>query len=380
MKTITILFFSAIVSFGYAQQTINGTIEHDAITRSYILYVPATYVPGTPAPLVLNFHGYSSNANDQMFYGDFRPIADTAGFLLVHPMGTLDGNGETHWNSGWGTGVDDIGFTQALIDSLALDYSVNLDRVYSTGMSNGGFMSYTLACSLSDRIAAIASVTGAMNLGQSTSCNAQHPTPVMEIHGTADGVILYNGSTWYVSTPNTLGFWAGYNQCDASPIVTNVPDINVIDGCTAVHSVYKNGANGVEVEHYQIVSGDHTWPGAPIAWGVTNYDINASEKIWEFFAKYDINGLIGPMGVGDITMNNVSVYPNPSTNSISIDWGELDAQQIRIVNTLGSEIKMLDVATLTSTSFTIQEWIAGTYFIEIYDQKGKRIVSRFVVE
>jgi polyhydroxybutyrate depolymerase len=90
-----------------------------------------------------------------MFYGDFRTIADTAGFLLVHPLGTLDPTGTTYWNSGWGGTVDDIGFTGALIDSIAEAYSVNLDRVYSTGMSNGGFMSYTLACSLSDRIAAI---------------------------------------------------------------------------------------------------------------------------------------------------------------------------------------------------------------------------------
>ena len=380
MKTIAVLFFSAIVSFGFAQQTINGTIEHDAITRSYVLYVPATYTPGTPAPLVLNFHGYTSNASDQMFYGDFRPIADTAGFLLVHPMGTLDGNGETHWNSGWGTGVDDIGFTEALIDSLALDYSINLDRVYSTGMSNGGFMSYTLACSLSDRIAAIASVTGAMNLGQSTSCNAQHPTPVMQIHGTADGVILYNGSTWYVSTANSMSYWTGFNQCDPTPVVTNVPNINTIDGCTAVHYVYQNGNNGVEVELYEIVNGEHTWPGAPIAWGVTNYDINASEKIWEFFAKYDINGLIAPMGVEEANVPSVSVYPNPSANSIRVEWGELDAQKIRIVNTLGVEITLFDVAKLNAISVPVHKWAPGTYFIEIYDQKGEQYISRFVVE
>ena len=179
---ITTLLF---LNISYSQQTINGSITHGGLTRTYILYVPASYSAGTPAPLVFNFHGYTSNATEQMFYGDFRPIADTAGFLLIHPMGTLDGSGQPYWNSGWGGTVDDIGFTSALIDSLSLTYSINQDRVFSTGMSNGGFMSYTLACELSDRIAAIASVTGAMNLNQSSTCNASHQMPVMEIHGTS---------------------------------------------------------------------------------------------------------------------------------------------------------------------------------------------------
>src|SRR5258706_3847373 len=158
MKIFLFYLLFCFPLFLSGQQTINGTIMHDGLQRDYILYVPASYVPGTPAPLVLNFHGYTSNAFEQMFYGDFRPIADTAGFLIVHPNGTVDQLGNQHWNVGWGTStVDDVGFTNALIDSLSAQYDINQDRVYSTGMSNGGFMSYKLACDLSNRIAAIAS-------------------------------------------------------------------------------------------------------------------------------------------------------------------------------------------------------------------------------
>ncbi|MBL4624255.1 MAG: hypothetical protein JKY42_03830, partial [Flavobacteriales bacterium] len=139
---------SSIVLF--AQQTIIDTISHDGIERTFTLYVPAIYSPGNSTPLVINFHGYTSNMASQMSYGDFRDIADTAGFIIVHPMGTLDGSGQTYWNSGWGGTVDDIGFTAALIDSISIAYTINQDRVYSTGTSNGGFMSYTLACSLSN--------------------------------------------------------------------------------------------------------------------------------------------------------------------------------------------------------------------------------------
>ena len=164
---------------------------HDGIRRSYPIYVPASYSPSVVAPMVLNFHGYTSNAFEQMFYGDFRAIADTAGFLLVMPDGTDDATGTTYWNSGKEGTVYDIGFTSELIDQIAASCKMNLNRVYSTGMQNGGFMSYTLACSLSNRIAAIASVTGSMNVGQDLTCNAQHPTPVMEIHGTSDAMVPY---------------------------------------------------------------------------------------------------------------------------------------------------------------------------------------------
>ena len=144
--------------FAFSQQTINGSIIHDNLQRDYILYVPALYNATNPTPLVFNFHGYTSNAFDQMWYGDFRSIADTAGFIIAHPMGSLDNSGITHWNVGWGgSTVDDIGFTAALIDSLSANYNINQDRIYSTGMSNGGYFSYHLACNLSTKIAALES-------------------------------------------------------------------------------------------------------------------------------------------------------------------------------------------------------------------------------
>ena len=161
------LFFTIFCSFLYlsadAQQTINASIINGGIQRDYILYVPANYTGTAAVPLLLNFHGLTSNATQQMFYGDFRSIADTAGFIIVHPEGTLDNNGDTHFNVGWGAStVDDVAFSSALIDFISAQYNINQDRVYSTGMSNGGFMSFKLACELSNRIAGIASVTGSI--------------------------------------------------------------------------------------------------------------------------------------------------------------------------------------------------------------------------
>ena len=126
-----------------------------------------------------------------MWYGDFRKIADTANIIIVHPQGLLDYTGVTHWNLGQ-SNVDDIGFLNSLYSYIVSIYNINLDKVYSTGMSNGGYMSYYLACNISDKIAAIASVTGSMGSFMQLNCNPTHPTPVMEIHGTADVIVPFN--------------------------------------------------------------------------------------------------------------------------------------------------------------------------------------------
>jgi len=306
-------FLICLPLFTFGQQTINASITHGSLQRDYILYVPASYSAGNEAPLLFNFHGYTSNAWQQAFYSNFNTVADDDGFIIVYPEGTLDNTGTSHWNVGWGgSTVDDIGFTSALIDSISADYSINQDRVYSTGMSNGGFMSYQLACELSDRIAAIASVTGSMNMGWFNSCNPNHPMPIMEIHGTADGNVPY------ATIPSIMDFWANFNNCNSSSIITNVPNTSTTDGCTAEHQIWENGDNGATVEHYKIIDGEHTWPGALAIAGVTNQDINASEKIWEFFNKYDINGLIN------------------STNTSNIST-EKSPELIKIIDVLGRE-------------------------------------------
>jgi polyhydroxybutyrate depolymerase len=347
---------------------------HDGLTRSYTLYIPASYTPGTPAPVVLNFHGYTSTAFEQFYYGDFRAIADTAGFLIVVPMGTLDATGTTYWNSGWGGTVDDIGFTSALIDEVAATYSVNLDRVYSTGMSNGGFMSYTLACSLSNRIAAIASVTGTMNEGQNQTCNAQHPTPVLEIHGTADATVPYNGNLFMEAIPNVLSYWVSFNNCNTTPVVTDVPNTNLTDGCTAVHYVYSGGTNGVDVEHYEIIDGGHTWPGSIFTVGVTNYDFNASKKIWEFFMQYDINGRMPANAITDLKAEEISIYPNPTTDKLAIQGisQKLTAANCSLFSVEG---KQFNIDFLENNTLDTSHLESGIYFVRISTKEGSATVQ-----
>jgi polyhydroxybutyrate depolymerase len=107
------------ISILKAQTIVNGSFVHDGINRTYRLYIPEVYNPSTPVPLLFNLHGYGSNNIEQEFYGDFRPIADTANFIIAHPNGTLDPGGNRYWNAFGGADVDDVGFLSSLIDTIS---------------------------------------------------------------------------------------------------------------------------------------------------------------------------------------------------------------------------------------------------------------------
>jgi len=311
--------------FTLAQQTISGSITHGGLQRDYTLYVPASYSSATAVPLVFNFHGLTGTSTIAMWHADFRLIADTANFIIVHPQGLLNSSGETHWNVGQtGTSINDIDFVSVLLDSLSLDYNISQDRIYSTGMSNGGYMSYRLACELSDKIAAIAPVAGSYISYMLNSCNPIHPTPVLHIHGVADTMSIYYGKPGVESIPSIISYWVNHNQCDTQSIFIQVANINLTDSSTVEHYIWENGINGVEVEHFKIIDGGHTWPGSnfPNSNGITNFDINASVEIWRFFSKYDINGLI-------------------STTSSFVKLEETNKKLLRIIDILGRETNLI---------------------------------------
>jgi polyhydroxybutyrate depolymerase len=291
---IAFLFLIGLPSICLAQQTINDTITHDGLQREYILYLPVSYTGDEPVPLLCNFHALGSNAQQQMSFGDFRPIADTSGFLVAHPNGTEIEFGDRGWNIGPGD-VDDVGFIDAMIDSIDAEYNIDRDRVYATGMSNGGFMSHHVANLLSDDIAAIASVSGTMTQYMVNVAAPVHPTPVMQIHGTSDPIVPYDGANpAFLSVAEVLQYWVDYNNCEMTPVITQVPDINPDNGITVEHFVYEDGDNSVNVEHFKVIGGTHAWPRITEDGG--GNDIDASEEIWIFLSRYDINGVIGECG------------------------------------------------------------------------------------
>lgn len=283
-REVTLIAAISLLFLGHAGQTITKNIHHEGRSREYILYVPDSYDKTSAVPLVFNFHGYSMKAKNQMNYGDFRPIADTAGFIIVHPQGLKDKKLMNHFNAGWETGIDDLGFTKKLIKQISSDYLIDSNRIYSTGMSNGGFMSYFLALK-TDLFAAIASVTGGMNvfhLNQKPLC----ATSILEIHGTKDKIVPFNGRKFIAATNETIKFWVKFNGCDTHFEPTNLPDIIPSDNSTITHHKYQNSKTGKSVELYEIHGAGHTWPGTTYKLPKTNYDISASLVIWDFFSRH----------------------------------------------------------------------------------------------
>ena len=269
--------------------TFSRSIEVEGETREYLIYVPNTYDTIQSFPLMLNFHGFTMSARNQMEVSDMRALSETDEFILVYPQGTRLW-GSTHWNVGsWtlGSNAKDVEFIAALINQIADNYNIDDERVYACGYSNGGFFSHELACQLSQKIAAIGTV--AANISEETinNCNPSHPIPIITISGTRDDEVEYDGSMpeRTLSQEETLEYWRTFNKVDTVPIITNMPDLNSLDGSTAVRYQYVNGDNDSEVEHYKVVDGGHDWPGT-----FGNMDINSDSVIWNFVSQFDING------------------------------------------------------------------------------------------
>lgn len=360
-----------------AQTTVGDSMLHNGIMRYYSYYVPAIYNGSRAFPLVFNLHGYNSAAWQQSLYGDFKPIADTAGFIVVHPDGSVQpGTSSTqYWNVGFfASTVDDVDFIEQIIDTISSRYYINHTRVYSTGMSNGGFMSFELACS-SERFSAIASVTGSMTLPFYNSCNPSRPMPVMQIHGTADPTVPYNGNLNFLHVDSVVNFWVNHNNCLQSPTFDSIPDIVSTDNARAEHYVWSSGDSSSSVEFYKVLNGGHTWPGTSVIIGVTCQDFSASKEIWRFFSQYG-DELPLAASLNRVEEATLKIWPNPSNDFINISIENenegvvniysFDGRKVISENYMGNQ-QRLDISVLTS----------GIYIFEFISDKN-RINGRFV--
>lgn len=354
MKKLLLFTFVLLTSISIAQTTVIDSIMSGGIYRNYRVYIPAAYTGTTARPLVFDLHGYTSSAVAEQAYSNFAPIADTANVIFVYPNGTLDGSSQPYWNAGFGTAIDDIGFISNLIDTLKTQYNIDPEMIYSCGMSNGGYMSHTLACALNTKIAAIASVTGSMTVLQQATCSPGRPVPVMQISGNADGTVAYGGGGGSMGIDALVSYWVTNDGCNPTPVFSTMPNISTTDGCTAEHYVYNGGVDGSTVEKYKIIGGGHTWPGSPYIIGVTNQDFNASEKIWLFFRKYKLSQLTSVSEVQSV--DKINLFPNPSTDIVSIEGENISSVTMFDVNgklVLESKQKQLDISGLVNGVYSV---------------------------
>lgn len=364
-KFLLFIFLSSTLSL-LAQTSIIDTIEVDGLERVYRLHLPPNYSAEDNLPLVMNFHGYGSNAIQQELYTGLFLLANTENFVVCHPEGTLDSQGNQFFNVGFSPGetVDDVSFASTLIDNLVENYGLDATRVYSCGMSNGGYMSYKLACEAGEKIAAICSVTGSMMLAELEACQPS-PIPVMQMHGTADATVLYEGNEYTSSIEDLVNYWVNVNACDPTPEITAIEDINTEDNTTAELYKYTDYVYGYDVHFYKIEGGGHTWPNSSINFGITNRDFNSNQVMWDFFKQYT-NVLPEPSS-NEIIDNKFSISPNPFENEIQVN--DLD-------NSLNNTLNIYDIhgkLLITTTKNVIETGNLqnGIYFLEISNEKGK---------
>ncbi|MGE5181380.1 MAG: alpha/beta hydrolase family esterase [Acidobacteriota bacterium] len=261
------------------------TIQSGGLPRVVNVHVPASYDPANPMPLVMNFHGFTSDAIQEAVLSQMTAKADAAGFVVIYPYGT---GAPLSWDAGACCGqavqnhVDDIGFVKDVIATAEDRLCIDDARIYATGMSNGGFLSHRIGCELADRIAAIAPVAGVNGMA---TCNPSRPMPVIHFHGTADPLVPYTGSTslGFISVADSFAAWGARDGCTGDPVETFR---NGDSHC----ATYQQCAGGAEVTLCTVDNGGHTWPGGlPVpSLGYTTTDLSATDAMWEFFQAHPL--------------------------------------------------------------------------------------------
>ncbi|MEM9560978.1 MAG: prolyl oligopeptidase family serine peptidase [Actinomycetota bacterium] len=274
-----------------------GSFETDAggPTTRVRVFVPPSF-DGRPLPAVVNFHGLGSDGLQQSFLSGYAQLAADEGFVAVHPTGPQNSWELAQFDA---PGRDDLAMVDDLIDRLVTEFCVDPTRIYSTGLSNGGFFTALLVCERADRIAAAISVAG---VSHPDGCEPSRPVPFVAYHGTADDVVPFGGGTstlqedgstavgddfFAQSMPDEFAEFAADFGCAAEPEVSDVGD-------EVIRYDYVDCDEGVPLTFYEVVGGGHTWPNSPLgpllagALGPTTTDVDATVDGWEFVSRFSL--------------------------------------------------------------------------------------------
>lgn len=257
-----------------------------SLARAYSKFIPSSYSKDSSIPLVVLLHGYGSTGAQQESYMKFESVAEKNKFILVYPDGTIDSVGRRFWNAtdaccSFFSQVDDDAYLLAILKEMESRYSIDAKRIYFVGHSNGGFMSYRMACKHPDRIAAIASLAGA-SFFKPTDCGATNSVSVLQVHGTKDETIFYDGGqilgNSYPSAFASASQWATVNQCTQNALTRSTKldlEGNLAGDETSIKA-WTNCQSSSEVELWTMENGTH----------IPTLTSTFATKIWEFFAAH----------------------------------------------------------------------------------------------
>jgi len=290
-----LLILIILLSVSFANRN-NAAIVSSGEKREYLLYVPRSYDPTKPTPLIVSLHAAMNWPAYQMKISQWNKAADENGFIVVYPAGSDPLHlGPKAWfmnGSRSPSTMPDVKFISELIDTIEAHYNIDSTRIYANGMSNGGGMAFALSCTLSNRIAAIGAVSAAQSLSWSW-CADSTPIPMIAFHGTADPFVPYKGAPPGWLNPNApfpnittwVASWARRNHCAANPI----DSVIAVD---VTRREYTDCARNASVVLYTIKGGGHQWPGGkPIPeWivGRLSNNVDATSLMWAFFREHPL--------------------------------------------------------------------------------------------
>jgi len=239
-------------------------IKVGAASRNMITYAPANLPKNRP--LIISMHGFNQDARYQQEKAQWELIADTAKFVVVYPDGL-----NRRWDI---NGTTDLDFITTIIDTMYQRYGIDRKRIYLSGFSMGGMMSYYAATKIADKIAAIAPVSG-YPLRES-NYNSSRPVPIIHIHGDADDVVTYD------KLPAYLNGWITRNKCSAAPQVTKPYPASKANSVASLQ-YWKGGLEGAEVALIRLAGKGH-WYSMDTVNGVST-----SAEIWNFAKRFSLN-------------------------------------------------------------------------------------------
>ena len=253
------------------------TYDHEGTEREYLIHRPKDLPK--KAPLVVFLHGYRGDARRYAKMGMSR-VADENQFAVVYPQGLKDRRDITHWNARMRlSNVDDIGFLVALIDHLQKKYDLDPDRTFVSGVSNGGFMSYTMVSEHPDRFRAAASIIGTVSGESWRRRDQMKPVPILQISGLSDNIVPVDGSM------TRLGGWGG--APDQKTIIKFFRELNQtkreeVEKLSSRATAYRylDGVNGNEVWLYEVEDWGHRVPRA------SELGVHSVDLVWDFFSRY----------------------------------------------------------------------------------------------
>jgi polyhydroxybutyrate depolymerase len=268
--SIVFLFSFILNQYAFSVERTEINIGRGAVDVVY----PSDYSEEKPLPVIIALHGFTGNKKQLDKYWKLSNLVDSKQFILALPQGTRDSQGRTFWNATEACcnmeklEVDDVGYLMELLDTIEQKFSVDPDSIHFIGWSNGGFMSYRMACEQSKRIASFVSLAGANYKNEGVCANAS-PVHVLQVHGTEDKIVEYGGGCWpdeviegkfncYASALESVTDWAKINGCETLPRQLGPLDLDKsIPGPDTTVLLFEHKAGGAVTELWSVHGAGH---------------------------------------------------------------------------------------------------------------------------